>query len=137
MYNLAVALSAGEGCDKDPVLAVLWMRCAVELCDTLAQCKLGSWYMRGVRGPLPPNYKEALRLSRLAADKGDSTAISNIGVLFENGQGVPRDLDGACRHYCRAVALGFEPAKDRLCLLARTGHAPSLAAVRELGLGPL
>ena len=93
--------------------------------------------MGGDGSPLPVNYKEALRLLRLAADEGDATAISNLGVLFANGQGVPRDLDEACRLYSQAIALGFEPAKDKLRRLARKGHPPSLAAVRDLGLGQL
>ena len=119
------------------MLAVQWMRRAAELGVAEAQVQLGHWYLGGEGSPLPVNYKDALRLLRLAADKGHALAISNLGVYFANGDGVPRNLDEACRLFRQAIALGFEPVKDNLRSLARTGHVPSLAAVRELGLGPL
>ena len=137
MFSLAIGLSDGVGGEKDLVLAVQWMRRAVELGYTVAQCQLGQWYMRGEGSPLPVNYKEALRLSRLAANKGQLEAISNLGVLFADGLGVPQDLDEAFRLFRQAATLGHEPAKNNLRRLAQQGHAPSLAAVRELGLGPL
>ena len=89
-------------------------------------------YSLGEGSPLPVNYKEGLRLLRLAADKGFALAIVNTDVLFEHGH-----LVEAYRLYRHAITLGFEPAKNNLGMLARSGHAPSLAAVRELGLGPL
>ena len=137
MFNFAKALCDGTGWEKDPVLAVQWMRRAAELGYTTAQGQLGHWYMEGEGSPLPVNYKEALRLSRLAAGKGHATALGNFGTLFASGLGVPRDLDEACRLFRQAITLGCESAEDKLRDLAREGHAPSLAAVRELGLGPL
>ena len=136
LAELRKAADKGDAAAQaDPVLAVQWMRRAVELRCTAAQCQLGAWFMLGEVSPLPANYKEALRLSRLAAEMGQPVAICNLGVLFTNGDEVPRDLDEACRLYRQAITLGFEPAKDKLRALARTGHAPVLAAVRELGLG--
>ena len=123
-------------CENDPVLALLWMRRGVELGDTQAQVTLGGWYLGAETSPLPVNFKEALRLSRLAADKGHAMAICNVGILFARGCGVPPDIDEACQNYCRAAALGHELAKDLLREQAGTGHAPALAAVRELGLAP-
>ena len=137
MFNLARALSDGTGSETDPVLAVLWMRRAAELGIAGAQAELATWYMAGERGPLPINYKESLRLSRLAADKGHAIAFASLGVHFQNGHGVPRDPDKVFRLYGQALALGYEPVKDDLRSFARTGHEPALAAVRELGLGPL
>ena len=137
MYILAKSLIDGSGCEMDLVLAVPKMRRAVELDHSEAQNELGMWYSLGEGSPLPVNYKVMMRLTRLAAHKGDATAISNLGVFIANGQGVPRDLDEACRLYSRAIELGFEPAKDKLRRLAWQGHTPSLAAVRELRLAPL
>ena len=53
------------------------------------------------------------------------------------GRGVVKVLDEACKWYRQAAALGEENAKGNLRILARTGHAPSIAAVLDLGLGPL
>ena len=119
------------------MLAALWMRRAAELGLSSAQGGLGVWYLRGELSPLPVNNKEARRLLRLAAVQGDVEAFGNLGVVFANGDGVPRDLNEACRLYRKANTLGNELAKDELRVLAHVGHAPSLAAVRELGLGPL
>ena len=40
---------------------------------------------------VPQDYAEALRLYRLAAEQGDATAQSNLGVMYVNGQGVLQD----------------------------------------------
>ena len=63
--------------------------------------------------------------------------MSHLGFLFCKGWGVAQDLDEACKWHRQAAALGDEVAKTNLRNLAHAGHAPSLAAVRELGLGPL
>ena len=42
MYVLAKSVSDGRGCEKDPVLAVQWMRRAAELGHTVVQSGLGA-----------------------------------------------------------------------------------------------
>ena len=112
------------------------MRRAVELGSSNAQTELARWYIFGDCG-LPINYKEAIRLAKLGAAAGNANAMIHIGCLFHNGSGVAKDDDEACKWFRQAAALGQEHAKTNLRTLARAGHAPSLAAVRELGLGPL
>ena len=63
--------------------------------------------------------------------------MTHIGGLFHEGWGVVQDLDEACKWGRQAAALGNEAAKTNLRDLSRTGHAPALAAVRDLGLAPL
>ena len=63
--------------------------------------------------------------------------MSHLGALFGNGWGAAKNLDEACTWLRRAAALGDERAKDNLRMLARAGRASAIAAVRELGLGPL
>ena len=135
-YNLALMLSKGEGCDKSPVQAVQWIRRAVELGYDAAQTELARWFTEGECG-LPTNYKDAMRLAKLGASAGDADAMHHIGILLHMGWGVAKDLDEACRWYRQAAALGEENAKLNLRNLARGGHASALAAVRDLGLGPL
>ena len=112
------------------------MRRAVELGSSNAQTELARWYVDGECG-LPTNYKEAMRLAKLGAEAGNATAMNHIGLLFHEGWGVATDFDQACKWNREATALGLEGAKYNLRNLARTGHAPSIAAVRDLGLGPL
>ena len=47
MYNSALCLYNGLGCDADPVQAVQWMRRAVELGYPSAQAELARWYVHG------------------------------------------------------------------------------------------
>ena len=135
-FNLANSLSKGDSCDKSPVQAVQWMRRAIELGYAVAQAELARWYMFGECG-LPTNYKEAMRLAKLGAEAGNAPAMSHIGFLIVKGWGVAKDDDEACKGYRHAAALGLEVAKNILRKLARTGHAPFITAVRELGLGQL
>ena len=136
MFNLALCLAEGRGCDKAPVQAVLWMRRAAELGIAPAQHTLADWYRQGVNS-LPINNKEAMRLARLGAEQGHPGATNLVSVLFAKGLGVAASLDEACKWYRQAALLGTKVSKNNLLFHARAGHAPSVAAVRELGLGPL
>ena len=111
------------------------MRRAVELSSSDAQTELARWYMHGDCG-LPTNCKEAMRLVKLGAEAGNALAMNSIGSLFHAGWGVAKDHDEACRWYRQAAVMGVEAAKNNLHILARYGHPPSVAAVRELALGP-
>jgi hypothetical protein len=50
------------------------------------------------------NYAEAARWYRPAAEAGDIDALSNLGVLYQNGQGVPQDKILAMALYNVSVA---------------------------------
>jgi TPR repeat protein len=49
------------------------------------------------------NYSEAMRFFRKAADLGDTQAMSNIGVMYDNGEGVPKNAAEAARWYKKAA----------------------------------
>jgi len=55
--------------------------------------------------------KEAANRFRKAADKGDADAMSNLGSMYENGQGVRKDRTEALKWYRKAAGLGHEDAK--------------------------
>jgi len=57
-----------------------------------------------------------------SADAGEGAAMYNIGVLYEGGKGVPRDLDEARRWYRKAADAGVSPASEALKRL--TAPAP-------------
>ena len=52
------------------------------------------------------DYAEARRLYQQAADAGYAMAMNNIGALYEEGSGVPRNYDEAARWYTKSVAAG-------------------------------
>ena len=56
------------------------------------------------------DYIEAMRWYRKAADKGNAWAMTNIGFLYQHGQGVKRDYIEAMRWYRKAADKGFAGA---------------------------
>jgi uncharacterized protein len=60
------------------------------------------------------DYGEAMRWFRLAADRGNSAAMINIGELYAKGQGVSKDCEYARRWADNASKAGLEVAKQHL-----------------------
>ena len=53
---------------------------------------------------------ETVRLYQLAADQGLAVAQSNLGIMYEDGTGVPQDLTEAVRLYQLAADQGYSNA---------------------------
>ena len=51
-------------------------------------------------------YSEAIPLYRLAADRGNRNAVTNLGVLYEGGMGVTKDHAEALRFFRQGSDLG-------------------------------
>lgn len=49
-----------------------------------------------------------------AATAGNAIAMTNLGALYENGWGVPKDYTHARQWYEKAAAGGYEIAKQNL-----------------------
>lgn len=114
--NVAFLLSRGLGADvgapPDSELT-LWMRSAAQD-NADAMVKVGDYYYAGI-GPgengtaaVPanaasaagePDYAKALAYYQTAADKQSAMAYWNLGYMYENGLGVPRDWHIAKRQY--------------------------------------
>ena len=56
------------------------------------------------------DYATALRLWRPLADQGDADAQANLGSMYDNGEGVPRDYMSA--HKCFNLAAAHFPASE-------------------------
>ena len=64
----------------------------------LAAPVLAGPYEDGVVAANKGDYASALRLWRPLADQGNSAAQNNLGVMYDNGRGVPQDCtDVRCR----------------------------------------
>ena len=48
---------------------------------------------------MPQDYAEAARWYRLAAEQGQASDQTNLGLLYFNGQGVPRDVTTAYKWF--------------------------------------
>lgn len=58
----------------------------------------------------------AIRLYRVAADRGDLRAMVSLGLMTEAGRGVPQNMAAALRLYQRAAKLGSPDAKINLAV---------------------
>lgn len=58
----------------------------------------------------------AIRLYRLAADRGDLRAMVSLGLMTKSGRGVPQNMAAALRLYQRAAKLGSPDAKINLAV---------------------
>lgn len=78
-------------------------------------------------GPGPGGMEQAdparaAQLYRQAADLGHSEAVTSLGVLYQNGSGVPQDFAEARRLYEVAAAAGHARAQNNLGLLYVRGN---------------
>ena len=93
--NLGVMYEKGEGVPKDYVEAVKWYRKAAEQGDAYGQKQLVKWY-------------------RKAAEQGVAIAQVNLGWMYDNGEGVPKDSSEATKWYRKAAKQGNADAKEWL-----------------------
>ena len=68
------------------------------------------------------DFAEARRLYQKAADAGYGMAMNNIGALYEQGSGVPRNYDESARWYAKSVAAGEPIAMVDLGWQYEHGH---------------
>ncbi len=67
------------------------------------------------------DYATAYRLIYPLADQGDATAQFNLGVMYESGDGVPRNAAAALKWYRKAADQGNADAQVNLGLLYAKG----------------
>ena len=68
------------------------------------------------------DYAGALKIWQPKADQGDPDAMTNIGVLYQYGLGIPRSMKKAAAMYERAAQLGFVTAQYDLGNLYYDGN---------------
>ena len=76
------------------------------------------------------DFEEALKQWRPLADQGIARAQNNLGVLYENGKGVPADINQAMKWYRAAAAQGYAGAQNNLGMIYALGKAGSVDPVR-------
>ena len=136
-FLIGFSYHAGQGIPQDYVQAAVWFHKAALQGNSGAQNNLGSLYCSGqgvhddTQGslwyglwehPSPPtqgvyHFSEAVYWYREAANQGNSYAQTNLGLLYERGQGVPKDYTQARYWYRKAAAQGNGNAKDKLSLI--------------------
>jgi len=68
------------------------------------------------------DYAAALRLWRPLAETGNARAQNNLGVMYENGKGVPQNINEAVRWYRLAAEQGYAGAQNNLGLIYAIGR---------------
>ena len=71
---------------------------------------LGMNYLDGSSG-FDINLPEGVRYIRMAAERGYAKAQSDMGSMYSNGEGVPRDMKKAFDLYMQAAVQGFARAQ--------------------------
>ena len=114
-YNLASSYAAGKNTAKDLKAALHWFEKAASAGLPNAQTSMGWAYMSNSLG-LTPDYKLAMEWNLKAANQGFGEGSSNIGLLFENGWGVPVNYAEAAKWYLKAVEQGAHSGQAELHL---------------------
>jgi TPR repeat protein len=68
------------------------------------------------------DYATALRLWHPLADQGHADAQSNLGVMYDNGHGVPQNYAEAMKWYRLAANQGSANAQFNLGVMYANGH---------------
>ena len=95
--ELGLQYLAGEGVQKDEVLAVTYFRKASRFRNSSAQFRLGLCYAQGVG--VDKNEKEAVKWYRKAAKQGNYIARLGLWFCYSEGIGVERDVAKAEKWY--------------------------------------
>ena len=66
--------------------------------------------------------QDAVEATRLAAERGDAGAQSNLGVMYESGRVVPQDETEAVRWFRLAAEQGFAQAQSNLGAMYESGR---------------
>lgn len=107
------------GNDDDLKAALAAVRKRADGGDVEAAFRLGRYYhMESAH----PNYAMALELYKKAMEKGHSWATNNIGLLYRDGSGVPRDFGRAREYFERAAAKNNPHALYNLALMSFLGQ---------------
>ncbi|MBQ5544651.1 MAG: sel1 repeat family protein [Clostridia bacterium] len=76
-------------------------------------CKLAFALHEGEDGE-EPDYKEAAKVIKIAADRGSAAALTDYGVYLMNGDGVEKDEKAAVECWKKAALQDFAPAQYKL-----------------------
>ena len=86
-------------------------RSPFEIC--VQWCKTACVHGRGTPpGGVPQNYTEGAMWYRRAAEQGDSLAQYSLGLLYDKGQGVPRDVIEASKWLNLSTAAAPPRARE-------------------------
>jgi TPR repeat protein len=141
--NLGYLYAEGKGVKQDSAEAAKWYRKAAEQGWASAQANLGylyaqgkgvkqdsaeaaKWYRKAAEQGDTDAQKALDRISgnqcREAAEHGDAMAQNNLGMMYEQGQGVEQNYAEAANWYRKAAEQGLALAQCNLGFLYAKGN---------------
>ena len=100
---------------------LMMLRCLLLSFLLVSSPVLAADFDKGVRAYDAGDYTAALAEWRPLAEQGDAVAQDNLGLMYVNGQGVPRDYVEAARWFRRAAIQGYAWAQNNLGLMYGLG----------------
>ena len=104
MVNLGLLYETGSGVKLDKKKAMQLYRNASNRGSAKGQKYLGFMYAEDGK------YDEGVPFLKMSVEAGFAEGMGLLGLCYDYGNGVERDLDEAKRLYSLAVAKGYEPA---------------------------
>jgi TPR repeat protein len=98
---------------------------AIKYCRTAGKASRRAMYELGRAYAANKQMPEAMAAWRRAADKGSTSAMVELGVLYGTGAGVARDEDQARKLFERAAQAGNPRGVTNLAALSGAGGAPA------------
>jgi SpoVK/Ycf46/Vps4 family AAA+-type ATPase len=112
--NVATDILNGFGTEKDiPVGLEMLTKVAKEEDYVWAQQKLGYLYYGGFE-TIAKDYTQSLQWFLLGAKKNNATCLYNLGLQYQYGYGVEKNMRTACDFYTRALRYGSPQAPKKL-----------------------
>lgn len=118
-YRLAKLYEIGEGVTQDSEMARQLTERAARNGNRIAMHDLALYYAEG-RGGVEADLPTAANWFEKAAERGVVDSQFNLGVLFESGQGLPKNVTDAFVWYSIAAGQGDQFAKTRVEVLKTT-----------------
>lgn len=116
-----------------PAVAPADVATAIKYCRTAGNSSRRALYELGRAYAANQQMPEAMAAWRKAADKGSTSAMVELGVLYGTGEGVAKDEGQARKLFERAAQAGNPRGISNLAALSGAGGAPSdPARAREL-----
>jgi TPR repeat protein len=100
-----------------------FLRIAIFACSAaLAAPALAQDFDAGSDAYNAGDYETAFENWLPLAERGDASAQYNLGIMYDNGYGVPQDYAEAVRWYRLAAEQGYASAQFNLALMYRNGE---------------
>lgn len=117
----------------DKAKALSWYQKAAEHGDAFSQWRIGMAYVYGELGE-PKDSAEGVRYLQRAAASDYPDGLTDLAVMYVEGDGVAKDLAGAMLLYQRAAELGEPHAYREMAVMYANGEGVAVDRVRARAL---